>query len=328
MLKYIVGQLVYTAPTLLIISILVFVIIELPPGDYLTSYVTRLQEVGARTTEEEVLALEKQYGLDQPIYVRYVKWLWRMLHGDFGISLTHNKPVSELIWDRVGLTFAVSFSALLINWAIAFPVGIYSAVRQYSIGDYLFTSLAFISAATPQFMIALVIMWILFSRYSFTMGGLFSMGMESQPWSWLKFVDLMKHVGVAFLILGISGGVSLIRTMRANLLDELHRPYVTTARAKGLQERRLLLKYPVRVALNPFVSTVGWVLPGLISGTTIVSIVLGLPTTGPLLFSALQNQDMYLAGSFLMMLSLLTVIGTLLSDILLAWLDPRIRISE
>ncbi len=181
MLKYIVGQIGYTIPTLLIISLLVFIIIELPPGDYLTSYVTRLQEVGARTTEEEVLALKKQYGLDQPIYMRYIKWLWRMLHGDFGVSLTHNKPVSELIWDRVGLTFAVSFSALLINWAIAFPVGIYSAVRQYSAGDYVFTSLAFISAATPQFMIALVIMWILFSRYNFTMGGLFSMGMENQP---------------------------------------------------------------------------------------------------------------------------------------------------
>lgn len=328
MLKYIVGQLIYAVPTLLIVSILVFAIIELPPGDYLTSYVNRLQEVGARTTEEELLALKRQYGLDQPIYVRYVKWLWRMLHGDFGVSLIHNKPVSELIWDRLGLTFAVSFCALIINWLIAFPVGIYSAVRQYSVGDYVFTSLAFVSAATPQFMIALVVMWIFFTRFNFTMGGLFSMGMEEQPWSWAKFVDLMKHVGTAFLILGISGGIGLIRTMRANLLDELHKPYVTTGRAKGLAERRLLLKYPVRVALNPFVSTVGWVLPGLISGTTIVSIVLGLPTTGPLLFSALQNQDMYLAGSFLMMLSLLTVIGTLLSDILLAWLDPRIRISE
>lgn len=328
MLKYIIGQLFYAIPTLLVISVLVFAIIELPPGDYLTSYTIRLQEIGAETTKEELLALKRQYGLDQPIYVRYIKWLWRMLHGDFGVSLTHNKPVSELIWDRIGLTFAVSFCALIINWLIAFPIGIYSAVRQYSPGDYLFTSLAFISAATPEFMIALVVMWIVFTRFNFTMGGLFSKGMEDQPWSWVKFVDMMKHVGTAFLILGISGGIGLIRTMRANLLDELHKPYVTTARAKGLSERRLLLKYPVRVALNPFVSTVGWVLPGLISGTTIVSIVLGLPTTGPLLFSALQNQDMYLAGSFLMMLSVLTVVGTLLSDILLAWLDPRIRISE
>jgi peptide/nickel transport system permease protein len=328
MLKYIVGQIVYAVPTLLIVSVLVFFIIELPPGDYMTSYVTRLQEVGARTTEEEVLALKKQYGLDQPIYVRYVKWLWNMLQGDFGLSLTHNKPVSELIWDRLALTFGVSFVALIIHWLIAFPIGIYSAVRQYSVGDYIFTSLAFISAATPQFMVALVIMWILFVRYNFTLGGLVSLEFENEPWSWPKIVDMLKHVGVAFLILGITGGIGLIRTMRANLLDELHKPYVTTARAKGLSERRVLLKYPVRVALNPFVSTVGWVLPGLISGTTIVSIVLGLPTTGPLLFSALRNQDMYLAGSFLMMLSVLTIVGTIVSDILLAWLDPRIRISR
>lgn len=328
MLKYITGQLIYAVPTLLIVSMLVFFIIELPPGDYLTSYVTRLQEVGARTTDEEVLALKKQYGLDQPIYVRYVKWLWNMLHGDFGISLTHSKPVSELIWDRLGLTFAVSLIALIINWMIAFPVGIFSAVRQYSVGDYVFTSLAFISAATPQFMIALVIMWILFTRYNFTLGGLVSIEFENEPWSWAKAVDAFKHMGVAFMILGISGGIGLIRTMRANLLDELHKPYVTTARAKGLTETQVIMKYPVRVALNPFVSTVGWVLPSLISGTTIVSIVLGLPTTGPLLFSALQNQDMYLAGSFLMMLAVLTIMGTLLSDILLAWLDPRIRISR
>ncbi len=328
MTKYIVKQLLYSIPTLVTVSILVFVIIELPPGDYLTTYVTRLQEVGAVTTQEELAALRLRYALDQPLYARYLKWVTGMLHGDFGVSFVHNKPVADLLWGRVGLTFVLAFSALILQWLIAFPIGIYSAVRQYSLGDYLFTSLAFFSAATPEFLIALVVMYFLFVRYNFTLGGLFSVGMEDQPWSWAKFVDMMKHLGVGLLILGASSGIGLIRTMRANMLDELHRPYVTTARAKGLTELRLLVKYPVRVALNPFVSTVGWVLPALISGTTIISIVLGLPTTGPLLFSALQSQDMYLAGSFLMILSVLTVVGTLLSDILLAWLDPRIRISE
>lgn len=328
MLKYIVHQLLYAIPTLLAVSVLIFAIIELPPGDYLTSYMLQVQDTGGSASESELLALRRQFGLDRPIWTRYTKWLWRMLQGDFGVSLTYRRPVSDLIWDRVGLTFVVAFSALIINWAIAFPVGIYSAVRQYSVGDYILTSLAFLSAATPTFLIALLVMWVLFTRYDFLMGGLVSPAFQYEPMGWAKFVDMVKHLAVAFLILGITGGVGLIRTMRANLLDELHKPYVITARAKGLTERRVLLKYPVRVALNPFVSTVGWMLPELISGTTIVSIVLGLPTTGPLLFRALQSQDMYLAGGFLMMLSLLTILGTLLSDILLAWLDPRIRISE
>ena len=328
MLKYIAQQVIYAIPTLLIISLVVFGLIELPPGDYLTTYVTRLQEQGAQVTNEELATLKLRYGLEQAIYVRYAKWFWRMLHGDFGVSFSYNRPVADLIWDRLALTFTLSFSAMIVQWLIAFPIGIYSAVRQYSLGDYLFTSIAFFSAAIPQFLIALVVMWFLFARYHFTLGGLFSKAFESQPWSLAKVLDLFKHLGVALAILGISSGVGLIRTMRANLLDELHKPYVTTARAKGLSEGRLLAKYPVRVALNPFVSTVGWALPGLISGEVIVAIVLGLPTTGPLLFSALQSQDMYLAGSFLMMLSILTIVGTLLSDVLLAWLDPRIRIAE
>ena len=328
MFKYVVRQVLYAIPTLFIISILVFVLIELPPGDYLTTYATQLQQQGADVTDSDLAALKLRYGLDQPIYTRYAKWVWRMLHGDFGVSFTYNKPVSELIWDRVGLTFALAFSALILQWLIAFPIGIYSAVRQYSKGDYLFTFLAFLSAAVPEFLVALVVMWFLFSQFHFTLGGLFSTQYESAAWSLARVIDMLKHVGVALAILGAHMGVGLIRTMRANLLDELPRQYVTTARSKGLEEWRLLLKYPVRLALNPFVSTVGWTLPGLISGTTIVSIVLGLPTTGPLLLSALQAQDMYLAGSFLMILAVLTVIGTLLSDILLGWLDPRIRLAE
>lgn len=328
MLKYIIRQLLYAVPTLIIVSILVFGIIELPPGDYLTTYASRLAQQGADVSQEELEGLKMRYGLDQPIYIRYAKWTWGMLNGDFGMSFTAHRPVAELIWDKLGLTIYLSLLAMLIQWLIAFPIGIYSAVRQYSPGDYLATFLAFAAAAIPEFLIALVVMWYLFSRFHFTLGGLFSPEFENAEWSVARVIDMLKHLAVPLAILGITHGVGLIRTMRANMLDELPKQYVTTARSKGLTEIGLLIKYPIRLALNPFVSTVGWALPALISGTTIISIVLGLPTTGPMLLSALQNQDMYLAGSFLMILALLTIIGTLLSDILLAWLDPRIRMGE
>jgi len=325
MLTYIGRRLLMMIGTLLVISIISFAIIQLPPGDFLTAYIERLEESGQTRDEALVEALKKRYGLDQPIYMQYLKWMWGMFHGDFGQSFLYNRPVAELIWERLALTVSVSFAAMIFQWVAAFPIGIYSAVKQYSLGDYLFTFLGFIGLAVPNFMLALILMWLAFSQFGVNVGGLFSSDFVDAPWSWAKVVDLLKHLWLPMVVLGTAGTAGLIRIMRANLLDELHKPYVTTARAKGLSERRLLLKYPVRVALNPFVSTVGWSLPALVSGSTIVSIVLSLPTTGPLLYRALLMQDMYLAGTFIMMLSVLTVIGTLVSDILLAWLDPRIR---
>ncbi len=312
-------------PTLFTVSIVTFIVIQLPPGDFLATYISNLEAQGETVDQDIIDALKVQYGLDQPMYVQYVKWLWRFLHGDMGMSFLWNKPVSELIWGRVGLTFALSLTALILQWLIALPLGIYSAVHQYSIPDYVLSAITFISTGIPHFLIALVLMWVVWALTRFNVTGMFSRDYINAPWSWGRVLDMLKHIWVAVFILGFLGGAGLMRTMRANLLDELNKPYVQTARAKGLAERRLLIKYPVRVALNPFVSTVGWTLPRLISGTTITSIVLGLPTTGPLLFESLMAQDMYLAGSFLMLLSILTVIGTFLSDILLGMLDPRIR---
>lgn len=327
MLEYIGRRILLMVMTLIVISIVSFVIIQLPPGDFLTAYMERLEESGLTRDQAVIEALKKRYGLDQPIYVQYAKWVWGMLHGDFGQSFLFNRPVGELIWERLGLTMAVSFAALVFNWIVALPIGIYSAVRQYSIGDYLATFIGFIGLAIPNFMLALILMWIAFSVFGANVGGLFSAEFADAPWSWAKVVDMLKHLWLPMVVLGMAGTAGLIRIMRANLLDEIRRPYVITARAKGLTERRLTLKYPVRVALNPFISTIGWSLAGLVAGETIVSIVLGLPTTGPLLFRALMMQDMYLAGTFIMLVSALTVIGTLISDILLAWVDPRIRAS-
>ncbi|MGI6209423.1 MAG: ABC transporter permease [Anaerolineae bacterium] len=327
MLEYIGRRILLMVMTLIVISIVSFAIIQLPPGDFLTAYMERLEESGLTRDQAVIEALKKRYGLDQPIYVQYAKWVWGMLHGDFGQSFLFNRPVGELIWERLGLTMAVSFAALVFNWIVALPIGIYSAVRQYSIGDYLATFIGFIGLAIPNFMLALILMWIAFSVFGANVGGLFSAEFADAPWSWAKVVDMLKHLWLPMVVLGMAGTAGLIRIMRANLLDEIRRPYVITARAKGLTERRLTLKYPVRVALNPFISTIGWSLAGLVAGETIVSIVLGLPTTGPLLFRALMMQDMYLAGTFIMLVSALTVIGTLISDILLAWVDPRIRAS-
>jgi peptide/nickel transport system permease protein len=306
-----------------------FVLIQLPPGDFMETLIMQMIESGEEVDEAMIDALRKRYGLDQPAYVRYLKWIWGILtRGDFGQSMLYNRPVSSLIWGRLMWTFALSLSTLLFTWMVAFPIGIYSATHQYSLADYLFTFLGFLGRGTPNFLLALVLMWVSFSQFGLDIGGLFSREFESAPWSLAKFWDLLKHLWIPIVVVGTAGTAGLIRTLRANLLDELHRPYVTVARAKGLEERKLVWKYPVRVALNPFFSSVGYVLPGLISGATIISVVLSLPTTGPLLLRALISQDMYLAGSFLLMLSTLTVIGTLLSDILLAWVDPRIRLGE
>jgi peptide/nickel transport system permease protein len=328
MLQYIVRRVFIMIPTLLVVSIVSFIVIQLPPGDYLTSYIVQLRASGDYIDDAEAAALAKRFGLGQPMYVQYLKWIWGIVHGDFGRSFEWNKPVGELIWGRLGLTVVLSLFTLVFQWIIAFAVGIYSATHQYSLQDYAFTFLGFIGLAIPDFMLALILMWGAYSVLGLSIGGLFSPDFIDESWSVGKVVDMLKHIWVPMIILGTGGTAGLIRTMRANLLDELQRPYVVTARAKGLKERSVLFKYPVRVALNPFFSTVGWSLPALISGATIVSVVLSLPTTGPMLLRALMSQDMFLAGSFLMMLSFLTIIGTFVSDILLAWLDPRIRYGE
>lgn len=325
MLQYIFRRILLLIPTLIAIAVISFVLIQLPPGDFLTSYIAQLESTGTTLQESEIAALKVRYGLDQPMYVQFLLWARGVLHGDFGMSFRWDKPVSTLIGERILLTFVVSFVALMFTWIVALPVGVYSATHQYSLGDYVFTAVSFIGRGIPDFMIALILMWIALSRFGISAGGLFSLEFREAPWSLAKVWDLLKHIWVPLIVLGMGGTAGLIRVMRATLLDELHKPYVTTARAKGLTERQLLWKYPVRLALNPFVSTVGWSLPGLISGTTIISVVLSLPTTGPLLLEALISQDMYLAGSFILILSVLTVIGTFISDILLAWLDPRIR---
>jgi peptide/nickel transport system permease protein len=329
MLQFAVRRILYMIPTLIIVSILSFVIIQLPPGDYLTTVVTNMRASGETIDEAILAAMEQRYGLNQPIYVQYWKWISGiLLRGDFGQSFEWNQPVSVLIWGRLALTFTMSLTTLFFTWLVAFPVGIFSAVRQYSIGDYIATVIGYIGLATPNFLLALVLMYIAFKFFNQSVGGLFSPDYADAPWSWGKVWDLFKHLWIPVVIIGTGGTAGLIRIMRANLLDELHKPYVITARAKGMTEFRLTLKYPVRMALNPFVSTVGWTLPVLVSGSAVVSIVLALPTTGPLLLRALMSQDMYLAGSFIMLLSVLTVIGTFISDILLAWLDPRIRLTQ
>jgi len=329
MLQFAVRRILYMILTLFIVSILSFVIIQLPPGDYLTTVVTNMRASGETIDEAILAAMEQRYGLNQPMHVQYWKWISGiLLRGDFGQSFEWNQPVSTLIWGRLLLTFAMSLATLLFTWLVAFPVGIFSAVRQYSIGDYVATVIGYIGLAIPDFLLALVLMYVAFKVFNQSVGGLFSPAYTDAPWSWAKVWDLLKHLWIPVIIIGTGGTAGLIRVMRANLLDELHKPYVTTARAKGMTEFRLILKYPVRMALNPFVSTVGWTLPILVSGSAVVSIVLALPTTGPLLLRALMSQDMYLAGSFIMLLSVLTVIGTFISDILLAWLDPRIRLTQ
>ncbi len=329
MLRYIAHRLVLMIPTVFGISVIAFIIIQLPPGDYLTTTIAQLSAAGDLVEEEAIAALKNRYGLDQPLHIQYLKWIWGIVsRGDFGMSFEWELPVRELIWSRLSLTVILALATLVFTWAVAFPVGIYSAVRQYSIGDYFFTGVGFVGLAIPNFLLALVLMYIAFKVFNQSVGGLFSPEFVEAPWNLARVQDLLGHLWIPMVILGTAGTAGLIRLMRANLLDELRKPYVKTARAKGLSEVRLLLKYPVRVALNPFVSTIGWTLPLLVSGSAIVSVVLSLPTTGPLLLRALIAQDMYLAGSFILLLGVLTVIGTLVSDVLLAWLDPRIRFES
>ena len=325
MVAYIIRRILIMIPTLVAISIISFTIMQLPPGNFITTYMAQRAAMGEPADQAEIEALTQRFGLDQPLYKQYLLWAWNFLHGDMGHSFEWNRPVSSLIAERIPITILISTCTLLFTWAVSVPIGVYSAVRQYSWVDYLLTFIGFIGLATPNFLFALVLLWISYAYLGMSIGGLFSPQFADASWSFAKFIDLLKHLWIPVIIVGTAHTAKFIRIIRGNLLDELKKPYVTTARAKGLSETRLILKYPVRVAINPLVSTIGWTLPELISGIAITAVVLNLPTSGPLLLTALLSQDTQLAGSFIMLLSFLTVVGTLISDILLAWVDPRIR---
>ena len=323
--RYLIKRFLYVIPSLLIISLISFLLIELPPGTFADTVAAEMMESGS-VNEGAIKAIEERYGLNKPILEQYWKWITGiLLHGDFGESFIWSRSVSSVLWERLGYTLILTGSAFLFVCLVSIPIGIFSAVRQYSFGDYIFTTLGFLGLAIPGFLLSLIMMYIGFKYFDQTIGGFFSPEIKEAPWNYAKFMDLLSHLWIPAIIVGLEGTTSLIRIVRANLLDELLKPYVITARAKGLSEVKLILKYPVRVALIPFIATVGWMLPGLISGATIVSVVMSLPTTGPILLRSLMGQDMYLAASFILMLSVLTVIGTLISDILLAVVDPRIR---
>jgi peptide/nickel transport system permease protein len=323
--SYIIRRLALGILTLLFVSVLSFVIIQLPPGDFVTTYIQSLESSHLHMSLERAAALRAHFGLNQSVFVQYFLWMGHLLRGDLGMSLDLNRPVLDVIKESLPLTVVVSIVSLIVAELIALPIGIYSAVRQYSILDNIFTFIAFVGLGVPDFLIALVILYVGFLVFHTNIGGLFSIAYVHAGWSWGKFFDLLKHLPIPIFILGVLGVGSDIRIMRANLLDELRKPYVVTARAKGLSERRLLVKYPVRAALNPFVSDIGFLLPQIVSGTVIVSFVLGLPTLGPVFLHALLVEDMFLAGDIVLLLAALTIIGTLISDLLLAWVDPRIR---
>jgi peptide/nickel transport system permease protein len=328
MLVFIVKRLLWMLPFLVAISFLSFVLIQLPPGDYVTTYIATLAASNEVVDQNTAADLRNRFGLDQPMVVQYWKWISNIaLRGDFGLSFEWQQPVGDLIWERMALTLLLTLSALLLTWGIALPVGVFSAVKKYSVADYFVTGLSFLGLAIPSFLLALVLMYVAAVEFGQNVGGLFSEEYLTAPWSINKVIDLLQHLWIPVVILAVSGTASLIRVMRANMLDELHKPYVTTARAKGLSEFTLLVKYPLRLALNPFISTIAWLLPNLVSGSIIVAIVLSLPTAGPLLLQSLMSQDMYLAGAFILLICALTVLGSLVSDILLALVDPRIRLE-
>jgi len=326
MVQYIIKRIFYMIPTLVAISIMSFIIINLPPGDYVDRLAAQRQSEGENVTPEQEAVWRELYGLNRSMPEQYLQWASDIvLRGDFGDSFRYALPVWDVIQERLALTLMLSLSTLLFIWAVAIPIGVYSAVQQYSLGDYIATFLGFIGLAIPNFMLALVLLYISFKYLDQSVGGLFSPEYVEAPWSLAKLLDMLSHLWIPMIVLGTAGTAGLIRTLRANLLDELRRPYVVTARTKGLPEYWLLIKYPLRHALNPFVSSLNDVFVNLVSGATIVSIVLSLQTTGPVLLTALRTEDMFLAGGAILMLSVLTVIGTLFSDILLVWLDPRIR---
>jgi peptide/nickel transport system permease protein len=327
MLGYIIRRLLLAVVTIIFISILSFIIIQLPPGDYVDSYIAQLSASGALVSAEEAANLRAQYGLDQPMHIQYLRWMGLALRGNFGMAMEYNRPVTEVIGDRLALTVAVSAAALIFTWMLALPIGIYSAIRQYSFFDYFFTFIGFIGLAIPNFLLALIVLYVGFKYFDANVGGLFSPEYLDAPWSWEKFKDLLLHLPIPAIVLGVAATAQQVRLMRANLLDEKRKPYVVAARARGLSELPVILKYPVRVALNPFASQIPFILPQLVGGSIIVSVVLSLPTVGPLLYKALIALDMFLAGTIILLISVLTVLGSLISDLVLVWIDPRIRLE-
>lgn len=325
MIAFILRRIGILIPLLIGISIISFIIIQLPPGDFLSSYVASLKSAGREVTDMEIARLTKLYGLDKPPVVQYLYWMRGVLQGDLGYSFGWQGPVAGIIGERILLTMIVTLFTLVFAWVVSVPIGIYSATRQYSFFDYFWTFVGFIGISIPGFLLALIVVWLLFSKFGIRVVGLFSSAYADAPWSIGKVLDMLTHIWVPMILIGLSGTAGLIRTIRATLLDELNKQYVITARTKGLGEVRMLFKYPVRVAINPLISTIGWMLPAFVSGEVLVSMVLNIPTTGPVLLKALLYQDSYLAGAFVLILSSLTVVGTLLSDIFLALLDPRIR---
>jgi len=328
MLTYLARRLVLALITAWAITVVTFIIMQLPPGDFVDAYVSQSSAMGSSISAAEADAMRQAYGLNQPFYIQYLKWMSFVARGELGLSFEYGRPVTEVIGDRLWLTIILSIGAILVTWGLALPIGIYSAVRQYSFGDYVFTFVGFIGLAIPNFLLALIIMYVGFRYFGLNVGGLFSAEYALAPWSFAKVWDLMEHLPIPVFILALAGTAQLVRIMRANLLDELRRPYVMTARARGLPEYRVILKYPVRAALNPFASTIGYLLPFMVSGSVIISVVLSLPTVGPLLLRSLLSQDMLLGSSIILLLGILTVIGTLLSDMLLMWIDPRIRLGR
>jgi peptide/nickel transport system permease protein len=336
MLRYVVQRLFVMIPTLLVISFLVFAIIQAPPGDYLESMVAEMQSRGENVNQEKLDFLRKTYGLDQPFYLQYLHWMFGdwdglkhqgggLIFGDPGYSFEHNLPVADVVGDTLTLTVVISLASVLFVWVISFPIAVYSATHQYGFFDYVFTFLGYIGLATPSFLIALVMLYFANIWFGTSIGGLLDPQYIDQPWSLAKLGSLLEHMWIPVLVIGLPGTAGMIRRLRANLLDELNKQYVVTGRAKGLPPFRLLVKYPLRISLNPFIADIGSLLPELISGSVVVSVVMSLPITGPILLQALRSQDMYLAGSFLMFMAVLTVIGIFVSDLALAFLDPRIR---
>jgi peptide/nickel transport system permease protein len=327
MFGYVIQRLFIMIPTLLVISVLIFLIIQAPPGDYLSTYMAELQSQGEAVDPAKIAYLRAQYGLDQPFHIQYIRWVTALLQGDMGYSFEYGLPVNEVVGDRLLLTIVVSAATIAFIWIVSFPIGIYSATHQYSLGDYGLTFLGYLGLATPSFLLALVLLYFANVYFGISIGGLMDPVYIDAPWSWAKAWSVLEHLWIPVIVIGTAGTAGMIRRLRANLLDELQKQYVVTGRAKGLPPGRLLVKYPLRVALNPFVADIGALLPEVVSGAVIVSVVLSLPTTGPMLLDALRSQDMYLAGSFLMFLALLTVAGVFLSDLALAALDPRIRLG-
>jgi peptide/nickel transport system permease protein len=327
MLSYIVHRILIMVPTLIAISIVIFTIINLPPGDYFSTYIAELQSSGEAADLAKINFLKAQYGFDRPLWEQYIFWAGGLLHGDMGYSFAYNLPVNQVVGDRLLMTFIVSLSTILFTYIVAFPIGVYSATHQYSWSDHLLTLLGFLGLATPSFLLALVLLYLSNVYFGISIGGLMDPKYVDQPWSFGKVLSVASHLWIPVVVIGTAGTASMIRRLRANLLDELQKQYVVTARAKGLHPLRLLFKYPLRMALNPFISDIGSLLPHVISGAAIVSVVMSLPTTGPMLLDALRSQDMYLAGSFLMFMAFLTVIGVFISDLALAVLDPRIRLQ-